>query len=67
MYLLDGVTTPDYSGLTTALQSAITPAQLIAVLASVVGVGITFVLMWFGVRKLIKGFTSALERGKLRV
>ena len=67
MYLLDGVTTPDYSGLITALQSAITPAQLIAVLASVVGVGITFVLMWFGVRKLIKGFTAALERGKLRV
>lgn len=67
MYLLDGVTSPDYSGLITALQTAITPAQLLTVLGSVVTVGIAFVLMWFGVRKLTKAFTIALERGKLRV
>ena len=68
MYILDGtVSTPDFSGLITALQAAITPAQLLTILASVIGVGIVFVLMWFGVRKIVKGFTAALERGKLRV
>ena len=68
MYLLDEVvSTPDFSGLITALQTAITPAQLLTILASVIGVGMTFVLMWFGVRKIIRIFTSALQRGKLRV
>ena len=69
MYLLDEVvsTTPDFSGLITALQTAITPAQLLTILGTVVGVGMGFVLMWFGVRKIIRVFTSALQRGKLRV
>lgn len=57
----------DLSGLITAMTGAITPAQLLAVIASVVGVGIGFVLMWFGARKAIGAFTSALERGKLRI
>jgi hypothetical protein len=68
MYLLeDVVSTPDFSGLITALQTAITPAQLLTILGSVIGVGMTFVLMWFGVRKIIRIFSSALQRGKLRV
>lgn len=68
MYLLDEVvSTPDFSGLITALQTAITPAQLLTILGTVVGVGMSFVLMWFGVRKIIRVFTSALQRGKLRV
>ena len=57
----------DFSGLVTALQNSITPAQLLTILASIIGVGMTFVLMWFGVRKLIKIFTTALQRGRLRV
>ena len=57
----------DFSQLISALQNAITPAQLLTVLASVVGVGIAFVLMWFGVRKLTSAFTSAVMRGKLRI
>lgn len=66
MYIMDTVTTPDFSGLISALQAAITPAQLLTILGTVIGVGMTFVLMWFGVRKIIKVFTTALERGKLR-
>lgn len=64
--LADTVTTPDFSGLISALQTAITPAQLLTILGTVIGVGMTFVLMWFGVRKIIKIFTTALEKGKLR-
>ena len=61
------VSVPDFSGLISALNSAITPAQLLTILGSIIGVGMAFVLMWFGVRKLIKIFTTALQRGKLRV
>lgn len=57
----------DFTGLITALTGAITPAQLLAVLASVVGVGIGFVLMWFGARKAISAFTSAVMKGRLKL
>jgi len=60
-------TTVDFSGFITALTGAITPAQILAILASVVGVGIVFVLMWMGVRKLTGSFTSAVMKGKMKV
>lgn len=55
----------DFSPITTALTTAITPGDVISVLASVVGVGLVFVLMWFGVRKLIKIFKNAVTKGKM--
>lgn len=51
--------------LKTALVGSITPAQLVAILASIVGVGMTFVLMWFGARKLKQVFTQAVTKGKI--
>ena len=47
--------------LKTALVGSITPAQLVAI----VGVGMTFVLMWFGARKLKQIFTQAVTKGKI--
>lgn len=55
----------DFKPLLDALTKAITPAQLIGVLASVVGVGMLFFLTWLGVRKAIKAFTSAVGKGKI--
>ena len=51
--------------LSTALTRSITPAQIVALLASIIGVGMTFVLMWFGVRKLISIFRKAVTKGKI--
>jgi len=53
--------------LQTALVSSITPAQIVTVLAAIIGVGMTFVLMWFGVRKLVSIFRKALTKGKISV
>lgn len=50
---------------TDALSSAITPAQLVAVIAGVIGIGMGFVLMWFGVRKGISIFRKAVMKGKI--
>lgn len=61
----NAVSSVDFSGFITALTSSITPAQLLAVLASVVGIGMTFFLMWFGIRKAVRIFTNALSKGKL--
>ncbi len=52
--------------LSDALVASITPAQLITILAGIVGVGMTFVLMWFGARKLRQIFTNAVTKGKIK-
>ena len=53
--------------LSKALVGSITPGQIVAVLASIIGVGMTFVLMWFGVRKLVSIFKKAVTKGKISV
>ena len=53
--------------LETALVASITPGQIVAVLAAIIGVGMTFVLMWFGVRKLVSIFKKAVTKGKISV
>lgn len=48
-----------------ALVGSITPAQLVTILAAIIGVGMAFVLMWFGARKLKQIFTNAVTKGKI--
>ncbi len=60
-------TTIDFSGYISALTASITVAQVLTVLAAVVGVGMTFFLMWLGVRKATRGFTTAVSTGRIRI
>ena len=53
----------DLSPLITALTTSITPIHIVSVLASFIGIGMTFVLMWFGIRKLVDIFSSAVMVG----
>ena len=57
----------DFSAFIEALTGSITTAEVLTVLASVVGVGMGFFLMWLGVRKAIGAFTSAVRSGKIRL
>lgn len=57
----------DFSSYISALTGTITTGQVLTVLASVVGVGMAFFLMWLGVRKATKGFTSAVSTGRIRI
>lgn len=57
----------DFSPVITALTNAVTPAQIITLLASVIAFGIPFVFMWFGIRKVIKIFRSAVMGGSIVV
>ena len=59
--------TLDFSAFIAALKGSITPAQVLTVLAAVIGVGMTFFLMWLGVRKATRAFTSAVATGKIRI
>lgn len=65
--LADATTAIDFSGFLTALTNAITTSQVLQVLASVIGVGMAFFLMWLGVRKATRAFTSAVSSGKIRI
>lgn len=67
MLFMEGTTNIDFSGYITALTSSITVEQVLTVLASVVGVGMIFFLMWLGVRKATKGFTTAVSTGRIRI
>lgn len=71
MLFMDGATTAassiDFSGYITALTGSITVAQVLTVLSSVVGVGMIFFLMWLGVRKATRGFTTAVSTGRIRI
>lgn len=70
MLFMDGATpvsTIDFSGYITALTGSITVAQVLTVLSSVVGVGMIFFLMWLGVRKATRGFTTAVSTGRIRI
>lgn len=57
----------DFSPVITALTTAVTPTQIITLLASVIAFGIPFVFMWFGIRKVIKIFRSAVMGGRITV
>lgn len=57
----------DFTSYITALTSTITPAQVLTVLGSVVGVGMVFFLMWLGVKKATRGFTTAIATGRIRI
>lgn len=58
-------TTVDMSQITTALTTAITPGMVLSVIAIAIGSGLTFVLVWFGSRKITQVFITALKKGKI--
>lgn len=65
---MEGASTAiDFTGYITALTASITVAQVLEVLAAVVGVGMVFFLMWLGVRKATRGFTTAVSTGRIRI
>lgn len=66
---MEGTTTNaiNFTPFIEALTGSITPAQVLTVLAAVIGVGIGFFLMWLGVRKATTSFTGAVKNGSLRI
>lgn len=57
----------DFDPVITALTTAVTPTQIITLLAGIIAFGIVYVFMWFGVRKIIKIFRSAVMGGRITV
>lgn len=64
---MEGSAAIDVSAFTSALTGAVSVADVVTLLASIVGVGIGFVLAWFAVRKAYKMFMSAVTKGKTSI
>lgn len=68
---MEGVTNAmgslDFTPVITALTTAVTPAQIITLIAGIIAFGIVYVFMWFGMRKVIKIFRSAVLGGRITV
>ena len=60
-------TAVDFSGVTTAITSAVSVSQVLTLVASCIGVGAVFFFAWFGARKLVNAFQTALQNGKIKV
>lgn len=63
------VTASTVTGLVGKVIDAATPdiAGAVTFLVAAVGVVVTLVFMWWGIRKLVRMFMSAFRRGKLSV
>ena len=64
---MEGAAAIDIGAFTSALTGAVSVGDVVGLLASVVGVGIGFVLAWFGMRKGYKMFMSAVTKGKASI
>lgn len=60
-------TTPaiDVSSIITAITSAVTPGDIVTLLATVIGACMTFYLVWMGARIVVNMFQSAISSGRL--
>jgi hypothetical protein len=56
----------DFTPLKEALTASVAPADVITVIAGIVGLGMAFVLMWMGINKGISSFRAAVTRGRLK-
>ena len=62
-----GMADLDFSPIITALTKAVTPTQIITLVASIIAFGIPLVFMWFGMRRVIKIFRSSVMDGRITV
>lgn len=58
--------TTDFSSITTAVTGKLTVSEVTALIASIIGAGIGFVILWWGARKLTRAIVGAFKSGKIK-
>lgn len=61
------VTATTIMDILTAITSTFSIAQIVAMIAGILGVSMTFVFLWWGVRKGARVVIKAVQRGKFSV
>lgn len=62
----NAVTTTDFSVILQALQTSFNPAEITALIATVLGASVGVAFIWWGGRKLVHAVMSAFTTGKIR-
>lgn len=57
----------DFSDIASAITSVWSVSTIVGILAGLIGVGVTFTLLWWGVRKTTRSIMSAVKRGRISV
>lgn len=57
--------TGTYQDIITALQSSLTSTNITSVIVAGLTASVTFVLLWFGVRKVVRIFMAGFRKGKV--
>lgn len=60
-------TPADWQSIISSVTSSFSSANIVAVLASVVGAGIVFVFLWWGVRLAFRSIMGAVKNGTLSI
>lgn len=60
-------TPSDWQSIISSVTSSFSTANIVAVLASVVGAGIVFVFLWWGVRLAFRSIMGAVKNGTLSI
>lgn len=61
------VTAETIMSILTAITGTFSVTQIVAMIAGILGVSITFVFLWWGVRKGGKSVMAAVKSGKFRI
>lgn len=62
----DHVSSLDFSPIVQSVTGAISPLDIIKLIAMTITAGMSFVLAWFGIRKVKGALKSAIFKGKIR-
>ena len=63
--MLDAMTTTDFSVILEALKSSYNPAEITALIATVLGASVGISFIWWGGRKLVRAVMTAFTTGKI--
>lgn len=58
--------TTDFTPITDALSTTFTVGEIASVIGTIIGTGVSFVLLWWGARKLVRAIIGAFKSGKLK-
>lgn len=59
------VSSSDFQSVLDAITGQISVSTIVGVLGTCASVGVGFVFMWWGVRKVLKALMSAFKKGKI--
>lgn len=62
-----GFSSLDFTGITTAITSVITPGDIVTLMATVIAAGLLFSLAWWGGRMIVNSVMISIKTGRLTI